>query len=195
MKTLTELSIEHGTDKGPFFHNYMPMYEHWIANRPVKKLLEVGLLRGQSARMWRDYFTGAEIIMMDNMSQPCPDFDFSGMRIVVGDSTKDLSWDSIPNDLDVIVDDGSHKPLDQISTFLLGFPHLVPGGLYFIEDTYFNFNTAYSGSTNDVLYPWLMQKIVAQTSSVESRASLTWPESEIYAYHFYQKVVVFEKKL
>lgn len=194
MTTLTQLSIKEGTDKGPSYHNYMPMYEHWIGNRPVKKLLEIGLLRGQSARMWRDYFTDAEIIMMDNMSQPCPDFDFSGMRIVVGDSTQILTWDGMPKDLDVIVDDGSHKPHDQIKTFLLGFPHLVSGGLYFIEDTYFNFNTAYTNTPQDILYPWLMQKIVLQTSSVESHISLVWPESEIYAYHCYQKVVMIEKK-
>lgn len=194
MTTLTELSIREDTDKGPSYHNYMPMYEHWLANRPVKNLLEIGLLRGQSARMWRDYFVGANVYMIDDFSQPCPGFDFNNMVIFKGDSTQQETWIAVPDNLDFIVDDGSHKPLDQIKTFVWGFPHLVSGGLYFIEDTYFNFNTAYSGTPEDILYPWLMQKVIEQTSSTESHIPLTWPESEIYAYHFYQKVVMIEKK-
>lgn len=193
-KTLTEWSVEHGTDKGPSFHNYMPMYETWLAKRKIKKLLEVGLLRGQSARMWRDYFTDADIYMMDNFSQPCPGFDFSGTTIIEGDSTRKETWTRAPDDLDVIVDDGSHQPNDQIATFMHGFIHLKRGGLYFIEDTYYNFNKEYTGSNEDIIYSWF-SKMIANQSNPDWWGNQVYPRDVIYSYHFYKSVIMIEKAL
>ncbi len=41
-------------------------------------------------------------------------------------------------EFDVIIDDGSHRPDHQQITLAALFPHLKPGGLYFVEDLLVN---------------------------------------------------------
>ena len=60
--------------------------------------------------------------------------DEDRIHLVIGDSTSWESYSSIPNDIDIIIDDGSHKPQDQFSTFQQAFNKLTDGGLYIIED-------------------------------------------------------------
>jgi hypothetical protein len=210
MKTLTKLFIETDADKGPKYHGYDTMYEHWLADRTVagreiRSLLEIGLMRGQSAKVWCDYFKNAQIYMMDDFSQGdhLEELIETDFILIDGDSKISNTWDKLPLDLDVIIDDGSHLPQDQIVTFLLGFNHLAPGGLYFIEDTYINFDPAFS--SQDIIYTWLQSMIVAQTATklepapwgdfYKVRDKLFWPISDIYAYHLYRSVILFEKAL
>eukprot|EP01062_Namystynia_karyoxenos_P033345 TRINITY_DN24547_c0_g1_i1.p1 TRINITY_DN24547_c0_g1~~TRINITY_DN24547_c0_g1_i1.p1 ORF type:complete len:494 (+),score=117.58 TRINITY_DN24547_c0_g1_i1:98-1483(+) len=44
-------------------------------------------------------------------------------------------------DLDVVIDDGSHRALHMINTFEVFFPKLRPGGVYIVEDLEANFIT------------------------------------------------------
>jgi hypothetical protein len=84
--------------------------------------------------MWRDYFTGARLVGFDI-------HDFSGVsisncRIVRGDmsSREDLAQLFPLGPFDVVIDDGSHaSPHQQVALACL-FPHLTPGGFYFMED-------------------------------------------------------------
>jgi hypothetical protein len=209
-KTLTKLLIETNADKGPKYHGYDSFYEHWLADRTVagreiKSLLEIGLMRGQSAKVWVDYFPNAQIYMMDDFSQGdhLDEVITSDYILVQGNSTDVHAWLNVPMNLDVIIDDGSHLPNDQINTFLWGFHHLAPGGLYFIEDTYINFDPAFS--SQDIIYTWLQSMIVAQTATklepvpwgdfYKVRDKLPWPISDIYAYHLYRSVIMLEKAL
>lgn len=47
---------------------------------------------------------------------------------------KQLSKVSLPAQIDIIIDDGSHRFLDQERTLLVLWPKLRPGGYYIIED-------------------------------------------------------------
>ena len=46
---------------------------------------------------------------------------------------------------DIVIDDGSHQSDDVLRAFLIYFEHVVPGGLYIVEDTHTLFWEAYGG--------------------------------------------------
>jgi len=59
------------------------------------------------------------------------------LKIIKHDATKKSLINKIPNDFDVILDDGSHKPNDIQQTFELLFNNnLKEGGIYIIEDVH-----------------------------------------------------------
>jgi predicted O-methyltransferase YrrM len=61
------------------------------------------------------------------------------LNIIKHDATDKNICNKVPNDLDVILDDGSHKPDDIIKTFELLFKNnLKKGGIYIVEDIHCN---------------------------------------------------------
>src|SRR5215203_706034 len=68
MTYLCDLAEKYGTDKGPSGHNYTPYYEEYLQHRRFRALtlLELGVWKGASLRMWRDYFPSATIVGIDN---------------------------------------------------------------------------------------------------------------------------------
>jgi len=154
---LTALANRHGSDKGTAAferHAYTRMYS--LLFSPLRqrnlRLLEIGLLHegnaawsapgggnggdAPSLRLWRDYFPNATLFGFDIA-------DFSAIRIpgctvFRGDagSRTDLAAlvAQTGGRFDIVIDDASHaSPHQQIALAAL-FPHVVPGGLYIVED-------------------------------------------------------------
>jgi 23S rRNA U2552 (ribose-2'-O)-methylase RlmE/FtsJ len=136
MVNLHQLGLKHSTDKG-IVHHYLLVYEKYLylLREDIHDVLEVGVDLGRSLRMWRDYFPNASIVGMD-INPECKAQDGARIWVAIGDSTK---ADEVERELggqmfDLIVDDGSHIPKDQLMTLCWLWPHLRLGGLYFIED-------------------------------------------------------------
>jgi hypothetical protein len=125
--TLHQLAEKHKTDKTD--HGYMPFYERYLPKNP-KKLLEIGVLKGGSIKMWKEYFPDCEIHALDLfIENPIPDIEG-----VIWHKGNQCDWqllDALRNeDFDVIIDDGSHNSRDQLITFF----GLFNGKQYYIED-------------------------------------------------------------
>lgn len=146
VKTLDEIALLHGTDKSSASHNYCAaVYEGMLAplrHEPIA-LLELGVWKGSSLRMWGDYFThpDAQIVGVDIN----PDFCSDDPRVTVfaGDQT------SIPAELqkwrpNIIIDDASHLSSKTIDSFKAWFPALTPAGYYVVEDLHTSY--LYSGA-------------------------------------------------
>ena len=209
MTSLTELSQKYNTDKKPENHNYIPMYEFWLKDKSIRKMLEVGFGSGASARMWEEYYPNAEIHIMESLGSEYsdiwgkPDISISRVSVIVGDSTNPEDWKTIAADFDLIIDDGSHNPDDQIATFYNGFAKLKSGGLYFIEDTHCNFEKKFTD--RDKLYPWVRNLIVTQQlpgiqtgfdypgNFYAVRHILQGLSRDILSFHFYKSIIMFEK--
>ena len=120
---------------------YLPVYERALAHLRDEEftLMEVGIWKGDSLKMWRHAFPKATIIGVDLQApegfEPLP-----GVSIVTGDqSDPDLflriRHELAPSGFDVVIDDASHSAGPTAAMLQAVFPgHLVPGGLYFIED-------------------------------------------------------------
>jgi cephalosporin hydroxylase len=133
MQTLNE--IYHAginSDKGTI-HSYIDYYEELFKELQNKNLslLEIGIYKGESLRMWSEYFAYANIIGVD-IREYLP-LSLDRCTIIYGDATKIETFSKIDN-LDIIIDDGEHTVEQQLRTFEILFPKLNAGGLYIIED-------------------------------------------------------------
>lgn len=131
---------EYDTDKAEHPH-YVRSYEEYF--RPLLdqdiRLLELGIFKGGSLLLWRDYFERGLIVGLD--AQPVKLEDPTGrIRIYQGKQQDKKLLDQIaletaPDGFDVIIDDCSHiGELTRLSFWHLFDNHLKPGGLYVIED-------------------------------------------------------------
>lgn len=141
MKTLNEIyekyqSPEGHGDKGTA-HTYIDEYQRLLD--PYRKnsiVLEIGLCYGESMRMWEEYFIDSKIIGIDIDSRNLTDLiNEPGHNIIIADATKDDIINKIDEEaFDVLIDDGSHRLVDQLNTFNIFKSKMKPGGIYIIED-------------------------------------------------------------
>jgi len=130
-------TITYGTEK-PL--GYLLNYEVAFAPLVEKevKLLELGIAKGASLLMWRDYFTKGTIIGLDRNTI---DLDDPTGRIHQYQGSQEdtellsrIAKEQAPNGFDIVIDDCSHiGELTRMSFWHL-FECLRPGGIYVIED-------------------------------------------------------------
>lgn len=140
MDTLSELGIKYGTDKiGK--HNYLPVYYDLFKDRrnSVEKVLEIGIAEGAGLFMFRDFFPKATIYGADNVPQRV--VNLSGLDRIqpyLVDQSNELQLRELikqtGEDIDLVVDDGSHVPEHQFFTFHALSPYLDEDVTYVIED-------------------------------------------------------------
>lgn len=140
MDLLSELGKKYGTDKiGK--HNYLPIYYDLFKDRrnEVKKVLEIGPAEGAGLFMFRDFFPNAAIYGAEidpervNKLQgldrievyQCDQSNYEDLMSLI---------EKTGGDIDLVIDDGSHKPTDQIFTCESLMRKLYFGATYIIED-------------------------------------------------------------
>jgi hypothetical protein len=101
-------------------------------------LLELGVRRGSSLRVWRDYFPKATIVGLD--IEPVQPLDLPNVHVVQGDQADPAALDQAlaaigGSPFDIIIDDASHLGLKSKASFAYLFARgLKASGLYFVED-------------------------------------------------------------
>lgn len=132
---LSWLAAVYGSDKGATAHRYTDLYEQHFAplRRSARKVLEIGIYKGASLLMWRDYFPKAEIYGLD---LEAVHVDSPRIHTLQGDQSDHTLLAQIRalGPFDVIIDDGSHIAEHILTTFRELYPSVRPGGYYVIED-------------------------------------------------------------
>ena len=125
-------------------HEYAEFYDYLFSPLRDKeiKLLEVGIAKGGSIQMWRDYFSKGTIYGVDNIPYLLNiNREFTDPNIVTfwEDAYCDSFIDKLNNlnlSFDVILDDGPHT-LDSQKFFVNNYHRLLnDGGYMIIEDIY-----------------------------------------------------------
>lgn len=128
------------TDK-IYHHRYDRFYPTFL--EPLRKksfnLLEIGIERGGSLLLWKEYFPKAKIYGID-INLELENEDYVIHKIDQSDKNQlKKAVDLIPK-CELIIDDGSHQPTHQLETFLEFFNNLLEfGGIYIIEDIECNY--------------------------------------------------------
>ncbi len=209
MDELSKFGERYGTDK--FLHGYTLIYNEkfqYIKN-DVRKVLEIGVEGGCSLKMWREYFTNAHIYGVDILDidtilarigeerllkteingTKIYGTEISRISIITGDITDVKTIEKIKhdvgNDIDIIIDDGSHLSKDQIFTFNELFLLLKDGGkgYYIIEDI--NTKTGYGVDTVNYI------KSLVKCSEIEDGDSNI--VKNLYSTEFFNNIIIIRK--
>jgi predicted O-methyltransferase YrrM len=102
------------------------------------RVLEIGVLNGASIRAWREWF-GTRAYIATIEINPTRAANVSGQcHVFVGDQSDKTFLNGVIRDttgrFDLVVDDASHIPSDQLASFEVLWPHVNPWGVYVIED-------------------------------------------------------------
>ena len=152
MISLRDLYLQHTGKVSDKWSLYLRVYDEifsrWRDERC--RLLEIGVQNGGSLEIWAEYFKNAACIVGCDIDPRCValEFDDSRIHLVVGDASSvgtigEIA--AISDEFDLIIDDGSHRPQDVISSFLRLFPHLSVGGLYIAEDLHCDYFPSHGG--------------------------------------------------
>jgi hypothetical protein len=138
--TLTQL-LETGnydTDKQTI-HNYVDgYYEYEFAtkqNIPIT-LLEIGVGKGYSIKLWHDYFVHGTIIGVDINDWAVEMFEYTPrVKIFQADAYSKEFYSKFPDEtFDYIIDDGPHTITYQLDAIYNWLPKVKRGGKLIIED-------------------------------------------------------------
>ena len=198
------------------WHHYFDIYtKHFEAyrSRPIR-MLEIGVFRGGSLRMWKEYFHPDSTIVGIDIDESCSDHEVAEKRIFVRIGNQaDTDFLSTVNDefgpFDIILDDGSHKTDHQNTSFAALFRSaLVDGGCYMVEDLHTNYWPDYVNSEHtfvdlskqmvDMIHePYLdrrEQDFRHQSPDAVKQLDLGYLAANIASIAFYDSIVVFDKK-
>ncbi|SFQ94741.1 class I SAM-dependent methyltransferase [Poseidonocella sedimentorum] len=136
---LLDLYCEHAGRVITKWHHYLPLYDRYFARfrgRPVR-MLEIGVFKGGSLDLWRDYLGPEAVIYGIDIDPKCARFDGISGQVRIG-SQDDLAFlDAVVEEMggiDLVLDDGSHHMAHVWTTLRHLFPRLSPSGSYMIED-------------------------------------------------------------
>jgi hypothetical protein len=170
MDLLTELADKYGSDKGSIYqhdpnflpHNFASIYNNifYESRHKVRRVLEIGIFKGASLRMWKEYFPYAAIFGIDYV----PEFLVHEDRISsfncsqIDEEKIKLFVEMYGGNFDIIIDDGGHDTIHTQITWGIFFKYLKKGGYYIIEDLH-----ASLGSYGLII--WLIIKLLRITNS------------------------------
>eukprot|EP00747_Dinoflagellata_sp_TGD_P180491 gnl/TRDRNA2_/TRDRNA2_33036_c0_seq1.p1 gnl/TRDRNA2_/TRDRNA2_33036_c0~~gnl/TRDRNA2_/TRDRNA2_33036_c0_seq1.p1 ORF type:complete len:406 (-),score=48.05 gnl/TRDRNA2_/TRDRNA2_33036_c0_seq1:14-1231(-) len=163
-----------GTDQGRLFSEFLPLLFE-PRRLSIKHILEVGFYKAQSALHLLHYFPRAFLVSIDptDMAQAFFDGALGPLQerayLVNGTQTDDNvlcsavlmaankaqvygAGRSSTGFIDLVLDDGSHWPADQMYTFRRLFGCVAPGGIYVVEDTFTSYWSSDEGGDGDLLY-------------------------------------------
>lgn len=205
---LTELAVEFATDKAGT-HKYTTHYERHLRHLKRERftLLEIGVggyshegRGGASLRMWKHFFPRAQILGLDIEDKSF--VDAARIRTYKGSQVDEELLRRIEAEaggLQVVIDDGSHRPEHIRETFRVLFPLLADGGVYAIEDTQTSYWPEWGGSedlqdrtTTMALVKDLLDGLNYE-EYVDESYEPTYTDLHVVAVHAYHNLVVIEK--
>jgi hypothetical protein len=133
--TLAQICLIYNTDKNAY-HSYIEeIYENLFKDirYSAKKVLEIGVDFGSSLFMWREYFENAQITGID--TKFCPQVIDRERISFINESAYSFEMlNSLPNDFDVIIDDGPHTLETMVFTATEYVKKINRNGILVLED-------------------------------------------------------------
>ena len=124
--------------------NYFEIYENLFKRFVNKKitLVEVGIGNGGSLFMWRNYFGKKAKIIGIELNPEVKKLEKNGFKIFIGDQSSPDFWKNFykkVGKIDILIDDGGHTNLQQITTLMESIKHINHNGMIVVEDTHTSF--------------------------------------------------------
>ena len=141
------------SNKGPIvhkWHHYLSIYERYFSpyryQRP--RFLEIGVSKGGSLAIWRQYFGSDATIYGIDIDPACMIFNGEHGQVRIGSQDDAKFLESVVNEMggvDIILDDGSHFSKHIRASLETLFPLLSAGGVYMVEDLHATYWKSHKG--------------------------------------------------
>lgn len=187
------------------WHHYFEVYDHHFSEMRKQdkiKMLVIGVQSGGEIGMWQNYFGADKLEFYGvDVNPACKrlEKDFKNAKIITGDQgdqnfLRNTLHQTVPKDLDIIIDDGSHICAHQSLSFDILFWSLKQnGGIFVVEDV----ATSYTAPDSKFRY-WSTETFVDHMKhGIDSINNYYVPnaaagdfQKECNQMHFYDSMVV-----
>ena len=121
--------------------NYFEIYEKLFKKFLNQKVtfVEIGVGNGGSLFMWKKFFGNKARIIGIELNPDAKKLEKFGFEIFIGDQADPLFWKKFyqkVGKIDILLDDGGHKNIQQITSFMESYNHINPNGIIVVEDTH-----------------------------------------------------------
>ena len=136
------------------WHHYIPLYDRYFSCFRGRKVrfLEIGVSKGGSLQMWRNYFGDEAIIYGIDINPDCEQFNNKAGQVRIGSQIDEAFLTSVIQEMggvDIVLDDGSHHMSHIPVTLKHLFPHVTDGGIYMVEDLHTSYWKSFGGGYGD----------------------------------------------
>ena len=121
--------------------HFFPIYDRLLSSHRGRSitLVEIGVADGGSLEGWRGYLGPAARIIGIDLDPAARQLESDGFEIIIGDQSDPEFWARhLPRigPIDILIDDGGHTSVQQITSVACALPHMRDGGLIVVEDTH-----------------------------------------------------------
>tara|TARA_B100000886_G_scaffold275730_1_gene199654 strand:- start:1279 stop:2019 length:741 start_codon:yes stop_codon:yes gene_type:complete len=177
-------SIKHST--------YFEVYDELFSKYRNKKItfVEIGILSGGSLFMWRNFFGPRARIIGIDLNPKAKKWSKYGFEIFIGDQSDINFWKKFKKKvgkIDIILDDGGHRYVDQITSIECILSNIKHNGLIVVEDTH----TSYLNGFGDKKYSLInyIKNIIDKINHKSHRLKSTTSMENIWSIKVYESVV------
>ncbi len=183
-----------------YFEIYYKYFEKY-REKPIR-MLEIGIYKGGSLQMWKNYFGNEAVIVGIDIDENCKQYEEDNIYVCIGSQDDADFLKKVCEKygaFDIILDDGSHQVKNQIASFETLFPLLNYGGIYLCEDTHTSYWESFGGKLRgEGTFIEYAKKMIDELhyQHVEEATDTLYPNirNQIKAIHFYDSIVVLEKE-
>ena len=180
------------------FDKYFVIYENLFQKYINKRItfVEVGVAMGGSLFMWRDYLGKKANIIGIDLNPEAKKLRKFGFNIVIGDQSDKNFWTKFYfkiGKVDILLDDGGHTNIQQISTLANSVDNINDGGMIVIEDTqtsYIKKGFNNPSSSSFINYSKYAIDAIHRRSPMLDIKHNNY-SNKVYSIHYYESLVAF----
>ncbi|WP_071675032.1 class I SAM-dependent methyltransferase [Nioella nitratireducens] len=183
--------------------HYFEVYERELTRfrREPVTFLEIGVFRGGSLPMWKEFFADGSTLVFVDIDPECKAHEIPGTHVEIGNQADPAFLASLVEKygpFDVILDDGSHVCAHQIASFNGLWPHLDKRGVYLVEDCHTSYWPGFGGGyRNEASFIEFAKRLVDKMHSWYTDQDGLFPFDQmarvLCGVRFYDSIVVCEK--
>ncbi len=177
--------------------SYFEIYNNMFQKYKNKKItfVEVGVDRGGSLFIWKDFFSKDSRIIGIDTNPDAKKLEEYGFEIFIGDQSNENFWSDFYKkigNIDILLDDGGHKNIEQIITLNCSLPFINNDGKIVIEDTHASYikkhyrNPSMFSSMN---FFNLIVDSINRRSPVVNNTKANIYTNKVHSINFYESIV------
>ena len=179
-----------------YFDIYQDHFNDLINNKDIK-ILEIGVSTGGSLEAISNYFKNKALVvgLERNESAANLNFNDNNIKIIIGNAEDHITFKKLKKEFglfDLIIDDGGHTNLQQLSALVNGIDLLKKGGKIIIEDTQCSYLRKFGNPSNYSMVS-ISKKLIDRINYRSNQINGKFTNFPIYKIEFSCGMITFTK--